>query len=99
MAVATTVSAVDRFCRRSLDPETFNRLRCVEPCLVGAAHGKPTYKFVLLTDDTLFLTENPPKRVTPAMTLRNIRSIALVRQRPSYRMHSGETCVGLRTDQ
>ncbi len=54
------------------------RIRCHEACIVVSDTEDKAYKFVVLTDDWLYLTENPPKRVHPVVHLGDVLSVELV---------------------
>lgn len=57
---------------------SLQRIRYHEACIVCSDTEDKAYKFVLLTDEWIYLTENPPKQVHPVVHLGDVLSIELV---------------------
>lgn len=49
------------FLRRVLSQDRYERIRAIEPCVIVANGFNKAFKFVVLGDDRLYITENPPK--------------------------------------
>ncbi|CAH1266204.1 C12orf56 [Branchiostoma lanceolatum] len=64
---------LDAFLRRSFDPRQYDRVLATHKCIVDK-----NFSFVILTDDCVYLTENPPRVIQPAVQLKDIVSIRLV---------------------
>lgn len=76
---AHTNSRLDAFLRRRLPPEVYDAIRAYEPCIVVSDSEKHTFKYVVLSDRLIYLTENPPKSIRRAVALRDVVAIDLVR--------------------
>lgn len=72
---------LDFFLKRHLDESVFNKIRMYEACIVvtGRRHKK-TFDFVVLTDECIYLTQNPPKTIHEALHLSDVVAIELVRR-------------------
>ncbi|ELW61961.1 hypothetical protein TREES_T100007820 [Tupaia chinensis] len=53
------------------------RSRAYEPCVVVSDDEKHTFKYVVLSDRTIYLTENPPKSIRRVVALRDVVAIDL----------------------
>ena len=71
-------SKLEAFLKRNLDEDTFERIRAHEACVVCSEKDDKAFKFFILSDDWIYLTENPPKKIQAAMHLGDIVSIELV---------------------
>ena len=69
---------LNAFLKRNLQSETYERIRSIDSCLVCSEKENKNFKFVVLTDEWIYLTENPPKKVYEEVHLRDVKSIALV---------------------
>lgn len=49
------------FLKRVLSQERYERIRAIEPCVIVANGFNKAFKFVILGDDRLYISENPPK--------------------------------------
>ena len=58
---------LDAFLKRHLDADTFEGLRAKEACIVCSEKEDKAYKFVILSDEWIYLTENPPKKIEPVV--------------------------------
>lgn len=76
---AHTNSRLDAFLRRQLPPEVYDAVHAYEPCIVVSDSEKHTFKYVVLSDRLIYLTENPPKSIRRAVALRDVVAIDLVR--------------------
>lgn len=74
-----TNSRLDAFLRRHLRPEVYDAVRAYEPCIVVSEAEKHTFKYVVLSDRLIYLTENPPKSIRRVVALRDVVAIDLVR--------------------
>ena len=72
-------SKLESFLKKNLDEDTFQKIRYHEACIVCSDKEDKAYKFVVLTDDWIYLTENPPKKVQPVVHLGDVLSVELVR--------------------
>lgn len=76
---ARTNSRLDAFLRRHLPPEVYDAVRAYEPCIVVSDAEKHTFRYVVLSDRLIYLTENPPKSIRRVVALRDVVAIDLVR--------------------
>jgi hypothetical protein len=74
-----TNSRLDAFLRRHLPPEVYDAVRAYEPCIVVSNSEKHAFKYVVLSDRLIYLTENPPKSIQKVVALRDVMAIDLVR--------------------
>ncbi|XP_032893982.1 uncharacterized protein C12orf56 homolog [Amblyraja radiata] len=76
---------LDFFLKRHLDESVFNKIRMYEACIVvtGRRHKK-TFDFVVLTDECIYLTQNPPKTIHEALHLSDVVAIELVDDYPDF---------------
>ncbi|XP_019620593.1 PREDICTED: uncharacterized protein C12orf56-like [Branchiostoma belcheri] len=70
---------LDAFLRRSFDPRQYDRVLATHKCIVDK-----NFSFVILTDDCVYLTENPPRVIQPAVQLKDIVSIRLINDFPDF---------------
>lgn len=49
------------FLKRVLTQERYERVHAIEPCIIVANGFNKAFKFVILGDDRIYITENPPK--------------------------------------
>ena len=73
-------SKLEAFLKRNLDVDTFERIRTHEACIVCSEKENKVFKFVVLSDERIYLTENPPKRISveKSVNLRDVVSVELV---------------------
>lgn len=76
---ARTNSRLDAFLRRHLAPKVYDAIRAYESCVVVSESEKHTFKYVVLSDRLIYLTENPPKSIRRVVALRDVVAIDLVR--------------------
>ena len=79
-------SKLEAFLKRNVDEDTFERLRAHEPCVVCSKKEDKAFKFVVISDEWIYLTENPPKKVSEEVHLGNIVSIKLVSLQEKIKM-------------
>uniref|UniRef100_A0A2K6G8F5 Chromosome 12 open reading frame 56 n=1 Tax=Propithecus coquereli TaxID=379532 RepID=A0A2K6G8F5_PROCO len=68
-------SRLDAFLRRHLPPE---------PCIVLSDSENHTFKYVVLSDRLIYLTENPPKSIQQVVALRDVVAIDLIDDYPEF---------------
>ncbi|KAM5251395.1 uncharacterized protein C12orf56 homolog isoform 2-T6 [Hipposideros larvatus] len=81
---ARTNSRLDAFLRRHLASEVYDAIRAYEPCIVASESEKHTFKYVVLSDRLIYLTENPPKSIRRVVALRDIVAIDLIDDYPEF---------------
>ncbi|KAM5175054.1 uncharacterized protein C12orf56 homolog isoform 2-T2 [Callospermophilus lateralis] len=81
---ARTNSRLDAFLRRHLAPKVYDAIRAYEPCIVVSDSERHTFKYVVLSDRLLYLTENPPKSIRRVVALRDVVAIDLVDDYPEF---------------
>ncbi|XP_029417311.1 uncharacterized protein C12orf56 homolog isoform X2 [Nannospalax galili] len=81
---ARTNSRLDAFLRRHMRPEVYDGVRAYEPCIVVSHEEKHTFKYVVLSDRLIYLTENPPKSIQTVVALRDIVAIDLIDDYPEF---------------
>ncbi|XP_070265909.1 uncharacterized protein C12orf56 homolog isoform X4 [Myotis yumanensis] len=81
---ARTNSRLDAFLRRHLAPEVYDAIRAYEPCIVVSDSEKHTFKYLVLSDRLIYLTENPPKSIRQVVDLRDVVAIDLIDDYPEF---------------
>ena len=71
-------SKFENFLKKKLDENTYDRVRAYEACIVCSAKEQKAFKYVVLSDECLYLTENPPSTITVAVKLEDLFGIELV---------------------
>ncbi|XP_063111132.1 uncharacterized protein C12orf56 homolog isoform X2 [Cavia porcellus] len=79
-----TNSRLDTFLRRQLPPEDYDAIRAYEPCVVVSHSEKHACKYVVLSDQLIYLADNPPKSIRRVVALRDIVAIDLVDDYPEF---------------
>ena len=69
---------LEAYLKRNLDADTFERIRASEACIVCSEKEDKAFKFVVLSDEWLYLSENPPKKLYQTVNLADIVSVDLV---------------------
>ncbi|KAM5287919.1 uncharacterized protein C12orf56 homolog [Ctenodactylus gundi] len=77
-------SRLDAFLRRRLAPEVYDAVRAYEPCVVVSRSEKRACKYVVLSDQLLYLTENPPRSLRRVVALRDVLAIDLIDDYPEF---------------
>ncbi|XP_062971562.1 uncharacterized protein C12orf56 homolog [Cynocephalus volans] len=81
---ARTNSRLDAFLRRHLPPAVYDAVRAYEPCIVVSDSEKHTFKYVVLSDRLIYLTENPPRSIRRVVALRDVVAIDLIDDYPEF---------------
>ena len=71
-------SKLESFLKKTLDADTFEKIRAYDSCIVCSEKEDKAFKYVVITDDWVYLTENPPKKVRETVHLSDIVAIELV---------------------
>ena len=71
-------SKLESFLLKSLPEEKYERIRGYESCIVVSERENKSFKYVVLGDEWLYLTENPPKTIQEAVCLGEVVSVELV---------------------
>lgn len=71
-------SKLESFLQRSLTGETFDRIRGYESCICVSEKENKAFKYVVLSDEWIYLTENPPKTIRGVVHLRDVVNVELV---------------------
>uniref|UniRef100_A0A286XF85 Chromosome 12 open reading frame 56 n=1 Tax=Cavia porcellus TaxID=10141 RepID=A0A286XF85_CAVPO len=79
-----TNSRLDTFLRRQLPPEDYDAIRAYEPCVVVSHAEKHACKYVVLSDQLIYLADNPPKSIRRVVALRDVVAIDLVDDYPEF---------------
>lgn len=66
------------FLKRSLPHNEYEHVRAHEACIVVSENENKSFKYVILTKERLYLTENPPKTVYEAAHLKDVVDAKLV---------------------
>lgn len=72
---------VYNFLKRVLSQERYEGIRLVEPCVLVAPGFNKVFKYAVLGDEMLYITENPPKSskdINMAIDLSTITSVDVV---------------------
>ncbi|XP_013064810.2 uncharacterized protein C12orf56-like isoform X1 [Biomphalaria glabrata] len=77
-------SKFESFLKRSFSDEAFERVRAYESCVISSEKESKAFKFIVLSDERLYLTENPPKTVEEAVHLKDVISVELVNEFPDF---------------
>lgn len=79
-------SKLESFLKRNLDVDTFERIRTHEACIVCSEKEDKVFKFVVLSDERIYLTENPPKKISveKSVNLRDVVSVELLNDYPEF---------------
>ncbi|KAK3743524.1 hypothetical protein RRG08_027392 [Elysia crispata] len=77
-------SKFESFLKRSISDEAFERVRAYESCIVISEKENKAFKFVVLTDEKIYLTENPPKTLQEVVHLKDVTSVELVNEFPDF---------------
>ncbi|KAK7490608.1 hypothetical protein BaRGS_00018211 [Batillaria attramentaria] len=81
-------SKLESFLQRSLTAETFDRVRGYESCICVSEKENKAFKYVVLSDEWIYLTENPPKNIRGVVHLRDVVSVELTSGRPDVSARS-----------
>ncbi|XP_012943380.1 uncharacterized protein C12orf56 [Aplysia californica] len=84
-------SKFESFLKRSISEEAFERVRGYESCIIVSEKENKAFKFVVLSDEWIYLTENPPKTLQEAVHLKDVTSVELVNEFPDFLTGSERT--------
>lgn len=76
-----TNSKLESFLKRAVSEETYERIRAYESCIVVSERENKAFKYIVLGDEWIYLTENPPKGIQETVPLKDIVSVELVRRK------------------
>ncbi|XP_076304372.1 uncharacterized protein C12orf56-like [Tachypleus tridentatus] len=74
---------LESFLQRNI-PDEFARVNWYEPCITSSEVEKPTFKFVVVTDERLIVTENPPHQLQISVPLKDIITLELLNDFPEF---------------
>ncbi|XP_076469711.1 uncharacterized protein C12orf56-like [Babylonia areolata] len=77
-------SKLESFLHRSLTGETFHRIRGYESCICVSEKENKAFKYVVLSDEWIYLTENPPKSIRGEVHLRDVIKVELINDYPTF---------------
>lgn len=69
---------VDSFLKRFLQQSRYTSVRLIEPCVAVSDVYNKQFKFAVLADDWLYVTENPPKAAKDIQAVTRIVDITSV---------------------
>ena len=69
---------LEAFLKKNLDADTFEKLRTYDACIVCSEKEDKAYKYVVVTDEWIYLTENPPKKIYETVHFSDVTSVLLV---------------------
>ncbi len=84
VALVKRNSKLETFLKHRLDADIFEAIRAYDACIVCSEKEDKKFKFVILTREWLYLTENPPKKLYEAVHLKDIVSLTLVNDFPNF---------------
>ncbi|KAG5845714.1 hypothetical protein ANANG_G00142180 [Anguilla anguilla] len=77
-------SKLDTFLRRNTERSVYERIRAYEPCVVISETVNKVFMYVVLSDDTVYLAEYPPRTIRQAVSFRDVLDIELVNDLPDF---------------
>ncbi|KAL4225887.1 hypothetical protein ACF0H5_013875 [Mactra antiquata] len=77
-------SKLESFLFRKLPEHRYERIRGYESCVVISEKENKAFKYVVLGDEWIYLTENPPKTITESVALGDVISVELVNDFPDF---------------
>ncbi|CAC5420049.1 unnamed protein product [Mytilus coruscus] len=77
-------SKLESFLKKSLNDETYERVRAYESCIIVSEKENKALKYAILGDEWIYLTENPPKNVVEEVSLKDIISVDHVNDYPDF---------------
>ena len=69
---------LNTFLKKNLDADTFERIRHRDSCIICSRKEDKAFKYIILSDEWIYLTENPPVTITETVHLKDIVSVRLV---------------------
>ncbi|XP_043820827.1 uncharacterized protein C12orf56 homolog [Dromiciops gliroides] len=77
-------SRLDSFLKRHLRQEVYDAIRAYELCIVVSDTEHRTFKYVVLSDRLIYLTENPPRSIRGVVALKDVQAIDLIDDYPDF---------------
>ncbi|XP_020845845.1 uncharacterized protein C12orf56 homolog [Phascolarctos cinereus] len=77
-------SRLDSFLKRHLRQEVYDAIRAYELCIVVSNTEHRTFKYAVLSDKLIYLTENPPKSIRGVVALKDVLAIDLIGDYPDF---------------
>ncbi|XP_036617729.1 uncharacterized protein C12orf56 homolog [Trichosurus vulpecula] len=77
-------SRLDSFLKRHLRQEVYDAIRAYELCIVVSDTEHRTFKYVVLSDRVIYLTENPPRSIRGVVALKDVQAIDLIDDYPDF---------------
>ncbi|XP_056656670.1 uncharacterized protein C12orf56 homolog isoform X1 [Monodelphis domestica] len=77
-------SRLDSFLKRHLRQEVYDSIRAYELCIVVSDTEHRTFKYVVLSDRLIYLTENPPRAIRGVVALKDVQAIDLIDDYPDF---------------
>ncbi|XP_072511364.1 uncharacterized protein C12orf56 homolog isoform X2 [Notamacropus eugenii] len=77
-------SRLDSFLKRHLRQEVYDAIRAYELCVVVSDTEHRTFKYVVLSDRLIYLTENPPRSIRGVVALKDVQAIDLIDDYPAF---------------
>ncbi|XP_060581640.1 uncharacterized protein C12orf56-like [Ruditapes philippinarum] len=77
-------SKLESFLFRKLPEHRYERIRGYESCIVVSERENKAFKYVILGDEWIYLTENPPKTIQESVALGDVISVELVNDFPDF---------------
>ena len=71
-------SKLEAFLKKNLEDGTFDRVRAYDSCVVCSEKEDKAFKYVVLSDEWIYLTENPPKKIVEVVNLQHVTTVELV---------------------
>ncbi|XP_045928581.1 uncharacterized protein C12orf56 homolog isoform X1 [Micropterus dolomieu] len=88
---------LDSFLKRNTERTVYERIRVYEPCVVISETINKVYMHVVLSDESVYLTEYPPRTLTAVFNFKCVRDIELVNDLPDFlRGKDRELCQHIR---
>ncbi len=81
---AKSNNKLEAFLKRNLDSDSFERIRAHDACLVCSSKEDKAFKFVILSDEWIYLSENPPKNLYETIHLKDLTSVELINDFPEF---------------
>lgn len=77
-------SKLESFLFRKLPEHRYERIRGYESCIVVSEKENKAFKYVVLGDEWIYLTENPPKTIQESVALGDVISVELKNDFPDF---------------
>ncbi|XP_031796776.1 uncharacterized protein C12orf56 homolog isoform X2 [Sarcophilus harrisii] len=77
-------SRLDYFLKRHLRQEVYDAIRTYELCIVVSDTEHKTFKYVVLSDKFIYVTENPPRSIRGVVAFKDVQAIDLIDDYPDF---------------